>query len=192
MRKMKKWFVLLYLFLSFNAYEASSNPQPCITNGILHQLADRNTRPDRGQNIENLDDMIRAFSSGLVPDLNNPSQRNAFEIYRKMRFGNPDTNLNANTLDEVAKAIKQHPELEKEVFRDFQLEVQHRSYPVTKELSTFLDSQTKSAGQTRSNLFQLEANSGYWKKVFQYEESLPPSGIAKGEAKEIAKANAKK
>jgi sulfatase modifying factor 1 len=124
--------------------------------------------------IENLDDLLLAFSQGLSPDLANPSQRDAFEFYRRMRFGDPNTRLNPESLDEIAKIIKKHPELEKEAFRDFKLEVRERTYPVTKELEAYLGSQVASAGQTRANLFQVDANSGYWKKVLQYDEAEVP------------------
>jgi hypothetical protein len=96
--------------------------------------------------IENLDDLLQAFSHGISPDLNNSSQRNAFEIYRRMRFGDPNTRLNSGSLDKIAKMIEKYPELEKEPFRDFRLEVQERSYPVKKALAAYLDSQVASAG----------------------------------------------
>ena len=49
------------------------------------------------------------------------------------------------------------------------VEVQERIYPVTEELSQFLNSQLKSSGQVRSNLFQVDANQGFWKKALDYQ-----------------------
>ncbi|MGZ6332157.1 MAG: hypothetical protein ACXWP5_06025, partial [Bdellovibrionota bacterium] len=121
-----------------------------------------------------------------------PSQRDAFEIYRRMRFGDPRTALNANTLEEITKLLKTYPNLEKTPFRNFTLLVQGRTYPVTKELATYLESQVKSAGQMRGNLFQVEANSGFWKKVFQFEEKAAPKGeVLSKEAAKAAKEEAK-
>lgn len=120
--------------------------------------------------FDSLDELFGAFSNGLVPDLNQPSQREAFELYRRLRFGDPNAYLNATTTEEIAEEINQHPELKKEPFREYQLMTVNRIYPVTSELKSFIDSQLVSAGQVRSNLFQVEANSGYWKKVFQYQE----------------------
>ena len=128
--------------------------------------------PKRGssQNIESLDDLLMAFTRGFVPDLQDPDQAHAFEIYRKIRFGNPDTRLDADSLSRVARELKQHPELKKEPFASQRVVTQERVYPVSEELLKFTDSQLRSAGQVRSNLFQIEANLGYWKKVLSYEE----------------------
>lgn len=136
--------------------------------------------------IETLDDLLHAFSQGLKPDLSNAQQRDAFELYRKMRFGNPNTSLNAGTTDEIAKALKAHPELEKEPFRNFKLSVEEKSYPVTAELKKFTDGQVSSAGQVRSNLFQIDANAGFWKKLLQYSEEQIPKTLTKEEQKALA------
>lgn len=79
--------------------------------------------------IESFDDLIRAFTQGFVPDLNNASQRDAFEIYRRLRFGDPDTILNSGSLDEIARILRRKPELEKEPFRNIILKIQQRTYP---------------------------------------------------------------
>ncbi len=120
--------------------------------------------------IESLDDLLLAFTRGFVPDLKDPDQLHAFEIYKKMRFGNPDTKLNPGSLALVAEELKNHPELTKEPFSSQRMIVQERIYPVSKELEKFTDSQLKSAGQVRSRLFQIEANLGDWKKILNYEE----------------------
>gem|GEM_PF-1218270 len=177
--------IALTFFLSVGTHESFAVPPEnstasCLVRALNGLLGKEEARPTqlhavpKPRKIENLDDLLQAFSQGLSPDLANPSQRNAFEIYRRMRFGDPNTQINAGSLDEIAEIIKKHPELEKEAFRDFKLEIQERTYPVTKELATYLDSQVASAGQTRANLFQVEANSGYWKKVLQYEEPEAP------------------
>jgi len=135
--------------------------------------------------IDSFDDLLKAFSNGFVPNLKDKSQRDAFEIYRRMRFGDPNTNLNANSIDTVGKELQSHPELQKETFRNFDLEVQERTYPVTPELKAFIDGQVKNAGQVRSNLFQIDANLGYWKKILQYEDH--EIVVAKPQSKEEQK-----
>jgi formylglycine-generating enzyme required for sulfatase activity len=162
------WFSLVCMATSPVFARPDSNLNDACFGKALQALVNHGASSSR--KIENLDDMLRAFSEGLSPDLSNKSQRDAFEIYRRMRFGNPNTSLHANTVDEVAQVLKKHPELEKEAFRDFKLVQQERIYPVTKELSAYLDPQVVNAAQIRSNLFQVDANSGYWKKIFQYEE----------------------
>lgn len=133
--------------------------------------------------IQNLDELFQAFSHGLVPDLNDPSQKNAFELYRNMRFGDPNTTLNSGSLEQIAKEIMDHPQLTKDPFRDYIINVQNRTYPVTPELSSFLDGQVRSTGQTRANLFQVDANSGYWKKVLQYDEPAIAKDLPKDQVK---------
>lgn len=121
--------------------------------------------------MNHLEELLDAFSHGLLPDLSDASQRNAFEFYRRMRFGDPNTELNSNTVEVINEVLKKYPKIEKEPFRNYSIKVMERIYPTTQELSHFLDVQLTSAGQVRSNLFQIDANSGYWKKVFQYDES---------------------
>lgn len=118
--------------------------------------------------IDRFDDLLEAFSHGFVPDLSIRSHRDAFDIYRRLRFGDPNTHLNSDSLDVVAQTLRENPKLEKEFFREYRLEIQENEFPVTPELAHFLDSQIASSGQVRSNLFQIDANSGYWKKVFQF------------------------
>lgn len=139
--------------------------------------------------IQDLDQLLRSFSEGLVPDLEQKSQRAAFEIYRRMRFGNPQADLKVGSLEEIAAILKQNPKLAKEPFRDYQLELNTQTYPVTRELSSYLDSQVVSASQVKANLFQVDANSGYWKKLFQFPEldqgpadSLPRDASAEEKA----------
>jgi len=72
-----------------------------------------------------------------------------------MRFGDLDTHLNADTLDEIADEMRKYSELKKESFRNYRLNSVEKNYPVTPELRSFLDSQIASAGQVRANLFKL-------------------------------------
>ena len=120
--------------------------------------------------IRDFDGLLQAFGQGFVPNLADSSQRHAFEIYRRMKLGDPNTNLNANSVDELASLLKKHPELKKGPFRNFHVQLREKSYPVSKELSAFLKSQTRNAGQIRGNLFQVDANRGFWKKVLGYRE----------------------
>jgi hypothetical protein len=192
--------IVLALFLPFSlgavgANAASENAKTsCFSNHLTEAL---NGGSYSSHQLKTIDDVLRAFSEGLIPDLQVNSHLQAFEIYRRIRFGNPNTELNPGTLKEIAKELAKHPELEKEPFRNFKLETVDRSYLVTKELAAFLDSQVSSAGQVRSNLFQVEANSGLWKKVLQYEEpkfpkAEPLSRDAAPEQKQAYREKAKK
>lgn len=164
---------LLSVASTTHAIGSGSSKAPCLMITLNRMIDERSESPK----IANFEDLFDAFANGLIPDLNQRDQRDAFEFYRKIRFGNPNTALKADSLEEVIQALRKNPELNKEPFRDYTLSIRGKTYPVTKELAQFLDSQVVSARQSRSNLFHIDANSGYWKKVFQYEglkiESLP-------------------
>ncbi len=119
--------------------------------------------------IRTLDDLLLAFTRGLEPDLNIQSHRLAFEMYRKMLFGDPTTNIGSGSLNEIAETLKKFPWIKKPGFRNYELRIRQKSYPVTDELKKFLKPKLEGANQALSNLYSIDSNIGYWKKVFQYE-----------------------
>lgn len=167
--------IILFIFIfngsipSFASNRASSG-NACFQIFTHFSLSWIRHQDSSQQKIETLDELLYAFAHGFLPDLSNASHRDAFEIYRHLRFGDPDTNLKKDSLDEVAEILTKHPELEKEPFRNFKFVVDERNYPVTEALASFLDSQVTAAAQVRSNLFRIEANTGFWKKVLQYTD----------------------
>ena len=148
------------------------------------------------ENLKTLDELLAAFANGLEPDLRYADQRTAFGIYRKLRFGNPKTSLSSDSSQKIARVLKQYPELkEQERFRNYELLQQKQSYPITETLANFLTTQSKSAGQVRSNLLQVDANQGYWKKLLGYErpeefKTPPGDKIARKEWQKRAKEHA--
>ena len=119
--------------------------------------------------IDALDSLLTAFTQGLEPDLSNADQRMAFRIYRKLRFGDPNASLGEGSSQRIAKTLGKYPELrEQQRFRNYKIKTQQRSYPVPGELAQFLSTQFKSMGQVKSNLFQVDANQGYWKSLLGY------------------------
>ena len=141
----------------------TSNPH------LAPQSAQQLSAKPRPSQISTLSELLEAFTRGLEPDLSDSEQRNAFRIYRKVSFGDPHTNLKSKSSQDIADVLKKYPELEKEPFRNYVVGVEERIYPVTEELSQFLNSQLKSSGQVRSNLFQVDANQGFWKKALGYQ-----------------------
>ena len=73
--------------------------------------------------LENLDQVLAAFSHGFLPDLLEPNQRAAFEVYLKLRFGNPATRL-----EEVSGCLRYYgrPKTVKEMDRAIAGEVKSR------------------------------------------------------------------
>ena len=127
-------------------------------------------KPKAPKALKTFDELLGAFSRGLIPDLDDPVQRQAFEIYRKVMFGNPHfPYLKASAMADLADLLRKYPGIKKESFRNFGVGFKTKGHPATKEFSAFVNSQIKSAGQIRSNLFQVDANLGFWKKVFGYK-----------------------
>jgi len=141
--------------------------------------------------LETVDDMLWAFSNGLIPDPKNPAQLRAFEVYLKMRFGDSKNATDGGSLgsvvDRIAEALKKHPELNKIPFRNYQMSTAERSYPVTEKLQVLLKTPVEAAGQARGNLFQIEANLGYWKRALNWEEAPQPPNLDGKQKKEWSK-----
>lgn len=144
--------------------------------------------------IRTLDDLLRAFTMGFEPDLNDREQRAVFEIYKAMKMGDPDTYLAEDSIDQVADTLSEYPELKKLRFRNMEVELNGNQNPLTSELRNFSSSYLKSLSQAHSNLYQIEANLGYWRRILQIKEPQfveRPIQVSDQETKEEAKARVK-
>ncbi len=176
---MEKRFPFYFIFLALawcGAFSTAAAPMGFFARcsetvqRLLGKTLGKADKPTTSKTFKTFDELLGDFSKGLIPDLDDPSQRHAFEIYRKVRFGDPlFPHLRPSALADLAGLLKKYPELKKEPFLNFRVEFKGKGHPVTKEFSTFLNSQIKNAGQIRSNLFQVDANLGFWKKVLGYE-----------------------
>ncbi len=121
--------------------------------------------------FKTLEDLRQAFSHGLIPDPDSEEQLKAFGVYLKTGFGDPKADLPSDLVQTIAEELKKHPQLIKETpqFRNYTLTTRDRIYPVTQELSAFLDPQVKSAKESLGKLFQVEANERDWKKIFGFQ-----------------------
>jgi hypothetical protein len=149
--------------------------------------------------FKTLEDLRQAFSHGLIPDPDSEEQLKAFGVYLKTGFGDPKTDLPSDLVQAIAKELKNHPRLIKETpqFRNYTLTTRDRVYPVTQELSAFLDPQVKSAKDSLGKLFQVEANERDWEKIFGFQaeketwagfldERLPPASREKLKDKNLS------
>jgi formylglycine-generating enzyme required for sulfatase activity len=127
------------------------------------------------RDIYNLETFGLAMTEGM---LLHPEQSDLFEIYRKVYFGDPNVKIN-NDLKSVTSELEKHPELEKPHFREYEIASMTKIYEVPAALAKFVQSQIQTAGQIRSNLFQIEANLGYWKKLLDYKESSNKDSVVK-------------
>lgn len=119
------------------------------------------------------------------------SQADLFEVYRKVFFGDAFYNTNGYNLGSVLKILQKYPELKKPMFPEFIISSHGRVYQVPQELADFVNSQMATASQIRSNLFKIDANLGYWKKLLGYQFKQVPREYDKKNAKEF-KENQKK
>ena len=183
-------FAFLFFISFFSPAQASVDCTKFI-NRIIGENA--TSSPPR---IDSLDDLLTAFTQGLEPNLSNADQRMAFRMYRKLRFGDPKTSLSEGSSQRIAKTLEKYPALrEQQRFRNYKIKTQERSYPVPDELAQFLSTQFKSVGQVKSNLFQVDANQGYWKNLLGYSTPgefrvAPEDKIARKEWQKEAKEHA--
>lgn len=173
--KLKRYFKKKFIALAFATLIMGSPQAP--NAGALNNLCTKlfkpftqNQNPNKtNREINDIEQLLISFSKGLEINPNNIDHRAAFDLYRSIKFGDPLTVLNSNTWEELSKSYKKYPNIQKEPFRNYTLETMESQYPITPELKKFLSSQLQSIGQVKSNLFQIDANTGYWKKVLQYD-----------------------
>lgn len=169
-RKFLVVFLIFLLFIRIQECLATNSSQNSKNHCVIHALQKILVEEPIPRKIESFEDLLDAFSHGLIPDFTQASHRDAFEVYRRLKLGNPNTELNPNSLEEIKIILQKYPDLTKESFRDYNLLIQEKIYPVTPELESYINSQLKNAGQIRANLFKIDSNTGYWKKIFQYND----------------------
>jgi formylglycine-generating enzyme required for sulfatase activity len=130
--------------------------------------------------IINLDTFADAMTKGM---LLLPEQSDLFEIYRKIYFGDPYYFI-SNKFDELAEFLDEYPEIEKPPFREYEISTILNSYEAPLALTKFVKSQIQTSAQIRSNLFQIQANLGYWKKLLAYEDPQLDPQLSKDQQKE--------
>jgi hypothetical protein len=106
-----------------------------------------------------------------------PDQADLFEVYRKIYFGDPNTSVNNETLKSVTEIQKKYPELEKPHFREYEISQVEKVYETPESLAKYLKFKIRTAGEIRNNLLQIDANIGFWKKVFDYQDTEIPDSI---------------
>jgi formylglycine-generating enzyme required for sulfatase activity len=132
--------------------------------------------------IGNLDSFGKAMTQGL---LLKSDQADLFEIYRKVFFGDPKITIPQN-LNSVLQIIQSHPELKKPHFQEYEITTEIKVYEVPESVSKYVHSQIQTAGQIRSNLYQIEANLGYWKKLLNFKDAPMNTNSLNGTSKKEA------
>lgn len=132
------------------------------------------------EDMSDLDKFGEAMTKGM---LLNPQQVDLFTLYRQLYFGDPNTPIAGYALSNVNEILRIYPELKKPPFREYEMKELTKFYEAPESLNQHLKSQFQTVGQIRSNLFQVEANLGYWKKILNYQEPDLPQNLSKDELK---------
>lgn len=136
-------------------------------------------RTTDSKKIESLQDLGENMANGMEL---NPHQQDIFEFYKDMFLGT-GSKATHQTLKDVQKLIDENPGLTKPAFNEYNVSQVEKVYEPTPELTTFLKSQIQSAGQVKSNLYQPEANLGFWKKILNYSDKPISQNLPKEEQK---------
>ena len=173
-------FHILLFYPANNTYSSFGDYSTPCTNALSHVLAPTRQKHTTNQlpllhpsptlrQVNGIHNLASLFTQGFIPNLENLSHKKAFLSYLILKFGRYGHENDLQYIHQVAKILQKYPDLTKEPFRNFQIIYKDIKYPTLKELSSFLDPQYKGAATVRANLFQIDANKGFWKKVLAYE-----------------------
>ncbi|MEO5968721.1 MAG: formylglycine-generating enzyme family protein [Bdellovibrionia bacterium] len=136
--------------------------------------------------LDTLEEIFSAFTQGLSPDLSDASQKQAFEVYLSMKFGDPAYGVTGTMLQQIADTKKQYPSLVKAFFRNYHMIVEGPVFPVTPELKSFSRIQFRRVSEVLRDLYHIDITPKLWKKIFQYEDSPLDQTLSKKEARKQA------
>lgn len=124
--------------------------------------------------FEGVGDVVGAFSRGLEPDLDDPVQRslflwhirNNFMYWTEMGFLRPFVS-EYDLHEEILEDIRRSAPPVKEPFRNHEVRAGW-THGLTDALDGFSRSQVKALGKVRANLFNIDANLGFWRKALGF------------------------
>ena len=131
--------------------------------------------------IKDPEDLAQAMSRGLHL---NKGQDELFELYRKSYLGDYPVE---HTLQDVLNILDDYPKLSNRLpIREQIIEFKTKStLQHSEKLNQFLKSFQTSSANKRNNLFQIEANLGFWQKMLQFPPPDIKAGLNKVRIKEL-------
>ena len=131
--------------------------------------------------FSNPTDFAKAMTEGLSlrggtrvadPARHNEGQESLFELYNQYAYPYPHKS-EGRSLNDVFRILEDYPELliSKPLLREQILEFSLKERDNPQSLKSFVHSLTRSAGQIRNNLFQIEANLGFWIKMLNFSST---------------------
>lgn len=130
--------------------------------------------------FDDLETLMQAFTQGLLPDFTNQDQINAFDAYLKMYFGmNRQHTPSQDDHKTVANQLKQYPQLLNQPrFRNMEITlVNKKPEPISPELKATTERLLRTARTASSQLFQVQANIGQWRKILQIDKDVAIESI---------------
>ncbi len=128
---------------------------------------------------------VKAMTQGL---LSREEEADLLKLYINNWFGDFSEKIDKDkefTL--LFQVFKKYPELSKPPLRDQIMEISIKEYEPSRSLIQFIQSFKKSSKKRRNNLFQIEANIGFWHKIFDFQKASLSSNLNREEQLESFK-----
>ena len=113
--------------------------------------------------ISNLNELATAVTEN-APFSNSKEHRRLFKIYQTQFLGK-EKDTGRTGLESVMHIVNRYPELSKPAFREYILTLEQRTYEPPQSLRDVIQRLKNSANQFQAQLFQPEANIGFWQKL---------------------------
>ncbi len=139
---------------------------------------------------------VRAYTNPEIPTtfaeamtkglLLGKEQKDLLKLYLKNWFGNFNEKIDKdNNFTLLFQILEKYPELSKPSLREQILEISIKEYEQSQSLIQFIQNFKKSSKRRRNNLFQIEANIGFWHKILDVQKSPPSSNLNREERKQF-------
>ena len=111
---------------------------------------------------------------------NSKEHTRLFQLYRTQFLGKEDT---ARTLKDIMYIVEEYPELSKPALREQILTLEQRNYEPPQSLREVVQRLKNSAHQFQAQVFQPEANIGFWQRLLMPLKKEELNGLSKQEKK---------
>ena len=111
---------------------------------------------------------------------NSRKHHHLFQLYRIQFFGNKDT---SRSLEDVMDVTMKYPRLSKPALREQIVTLEQRDYESSQILRDVVQRLKNSADQFQAQLFQPEANLGFWQRLLMPLRKEDLAGLSKQERK---------
>ena len=160
---LKKVFVFAVLFVSCLSWAGSSSTALCeSTISNLYELATAVTKNAQ-------------FSDSKA-------HRQLFNTYQ-IQFLGEKNNSDERSLEDIMDIVKRYPELSKPIFREQNLTLEQKTYEPPQSLRNVVQRLKNSANQFQAQIFQPEANIGFWQRLLMPLKKEELNGLSQQEKK---------